>query len=47
MDAFSVLIFDSFWDRLGVVSGGILGAKIVPKSEGSLTIFDLDFDLVV
>ena len=41
------MIFDSFWGRLGVVLGGVLGAKIDPKSEGSLTIFDLDFDLVV
>ena len=30
--AFFVLIFDSFWGRLGVVLGPIWGAKIDPKS---------------
>ena len=34
--AFFVLIFDSFRGRLGVVLGPILGAKIDPKSKGSL-----------
>ena len=42
-----VLIFDSFWGHLGVVLGPIWGAKIDPKSEGSLGKIDLDFDLVV
>ena len=32
-DAFFVLIFDSFWGRLGVVLGPIWGAKIDSKSE--------------
>ena len=46
-DVFFVLIFDSFWGRLRVVLGVVLGTKIDPKTEGSLIIFDLDFDLVV
>ena len=45
--AFFVLIFDSFWGRLGVVLGPILGAKIDPKSLHRLRVGDLDFDLVV
>ena len=45
--AFFVLIFDSFWGRLGVVLGPILGAKIEPKSLGKLTLDRLDFDLVI
>ena len=45
--AFFVLIFDSFWGRLGVVLGSIWGAKIDPKSEGSLRKIGLVFDLVV
>ena len=46
-DAFFVLIFDSFWGRLGVVLGPILGANIDPTSRRRLTIFDFVFDLVV
>ena len=45
--AFFVLNFESFWGRLGVVLGPILGAKIDPKSEGSLGKIGLVFDLVV
>ena len=44
-DAFFVLIFDSFWSRLGVVV--VLGAKIDPKSEGSFGKIGLDFDLAL
>ena len=36
-DAFFVLIFDSFWGRLGVVLGGVLGSKIDPKILHFLT----------
>ena len=45
--AFFVLIFDSFWGRLGVVLGVVLGSKIDPKSLGRLTLGGLDFDLVI
>ena len=41
------MIFDSFWGRLGVVLGTVLGSKIVPKSLGRLTLGGLDFDLVI
>ena len=46
-DAFFVLIFDSFWDRLEVVLGSILGAKIDPKSLLELNLNHFVFDLVV
>ena len=45
--AFFVLIFDSFWGRLGVVLGPMLGAKIDQKSLHQLTLDGLDFDLVI
>ena len=45
--AFFVLIFDSFWGRLGVVWGPIWGAKIDPKSLLELNLDGLDFDLVI
>ena len=45
--AFFVLIFESFWGRLGVVSGAVLGAKIVPKSLRRLRVDRLDIDLVI
>ena len=45
--AFFVLIFDSFWGRLGVVLGPILGTKIDPKIFHLFTLGGLDFDLVV
>ena len=45
--AFCVLIFVSFWDRLGVVLAPIWGAKIDPKSLGRLTLGGLDFDLII
>ena len=45
--AFFVLIFESFWGRLGVVLGPMLGAKIDQKSFHQLTLDGLDFDLVI
>jgi hypothetical protein len=42
-----VLIFDSFWGRLGVVLGPILGSKIVPKSLRRFRVDRLDIDLVI
>ena len=45
--AFFVLIFDSFWGRLGVVLGPIWGAKIDPKSLRRFTLDGLDIDLVI
>ena len=34
-DAFVVLIFDSFWDRLGIVLGAVWDSQIDPKSGGT------------
>ena len=41
------MIFDSFWDRLEVVLGPILGAKIELKSFLELDLNRFVFDLVV
>ena len=46
-DAFFVLIFDSFWDRLGVVLGVVLGAKIDLKSFLEFNLNRLVFDLAI
>ena len=45
--AFFVLIFDSFWGRLGVVLGPIWGSKIDPPKVQVFTLRGLDFDLVI
>ena len=41
------MIFDSFWDRLGVVFGVVLGSKIDPKSLLELNLNRLVFDLAI
>ena len=46
-DAFVVLIFDSFWGRLGVFFGVVLGSKIDPKIFHRFMLDGLDFDLVI
>ena len=46
-DAFFVLIFDSFWGRLGVVLGALLSSKIDPKSFLEFILFRLVFDLSI
>ena len=46
-DALFVMIFVSFWGRLGVVLGPILGVKIDPKSLHRFRVSGLDFDLVI
>jgi hypothetical protein len=46
-DAFFVLIFVSFWGRLGVVFGPIWGAKIDPKTLPTIDPERPFFDLVI
>ena len=44
---FFVSIFESFWGRLGVVLGPMLGAKIDPNIFHAFNPRGLDFDLVI